>query len=418
MNSRERVIKAINHIEPDKVPIDLGAGAQSGISASTLYQFASALGIEAKAIKIIEPFQLLGEVEDELLKKVGADVVGLWNPVNFMGTRNDNWKPWTMPDGTPTLMAGTFEFDLDKEGNTLAYPQGDRNCDYSMKLTIDGTFFNSIDRVPQMNESDLDAYRDFKNSFGLFDDTSLKMLESQSLHLHKNTDYAVFGNFGGGGFGDVAAIPGHFLKSPKGVRRLDDWMMCHLLYPDYIKQVFDLQLEVALKNLKLYHEAVGDRIQIIAISGTDFGTQNGEFISLETYRSLYKPYHKAINDWVHTNTKWKTFYHSCGSIVNLIEDFVEAGVDILNPVQCSAFGMDPQMLKDTYGDRIVFWGGGVDTQHTLPFGNVEDVRKEVAERVAIFGKGGGYVFNTIHNIVANTPIENIIAMYQTVNKHR
>ncbi|GAH20599.1 unnamed protein product, partial [marine sediment metagenome] len=189
-------------------------------------------------------------------------------------------------------------------------------------------------------------------------------------------------------------------------------------YPDYIKGIFELQCEIALKNLKLSYEAVGNKIDVIMVSGTDFGTQNAPFISPDMYREFYKPFHKRINDWIHKNTSWKTFYHTCGSIAVFLDDFVEVGVDILNPVQTSAKDMDPKILKERYGDKLVFWGGGVDTQKTLPFGTPEDVIKEVNERCQIFGKGGGFVFNTIHNIQSKVPIENIMAMFQAVKEFR
>jgi uroporphyrinogen-III decarboxylase len=177
-----------------------------------------------------------------------------------------------------------------------------------------------------------------------------------------------------------------------------------------------MQAEAALKNLEIYRQAVGDRIQIIWMSGTDFGTQNSEFISPDLYRKLYKPLHKRLNDWVHKKTSWKTFYHSCGSIINLLDDMTAAGIDIINPVQCSAAGMDPNVLKKKYGDKLVFWGGGVDTQNTLPFGKPEEVKEQVTDRLKVFSSGGGYVFNTIHNIVARTPVENIIAMFEAVKE--
>jgi uroporphyrinogen-III decarboxylase len=162
---------------------------------------------------------------------------------------------------------------------------------------------------------------------------------------------------------------------------------------------------------------VGDRIAVIFISGTDFGTQRGEFISPDLYRELYLPFHKQINNWVHANTNWKTFFHTCGSIYHLIPSFIEAGVDVLNPVQCSAANMEPHRLKQEFGDKVVFWGGGVDTQKTLPFGTPDEVRQEVAERIRIFAPGGGYVFNSIHNIQAKTPVENVLAMFESAREH-
>ena len=170
--------------------------------------------------------------------------------------------------------------------------------------------------------------------------------------------------------------------------------------------------EVALANLERFHQAVGDRVTAIFVSGTDFGAQNGPFISPKVYRNLYKPFHKQVNDWIHRHTNWKTFIHSCGSVRLLLPDFAEAGFDILNPVQCSAANMDPQGLKKDFGDHFIFWGGGVDTQRTLPFATPDEVRTQVRERIRIFGRGGGFVFNPTHNVQARVPIENVLAMYE------
>jgi uroporphyrinogen-III decarboxylase len=157
---------------------------------------------------------------------------------------------------------------------------------------------------------------------------------------------------------------------------------------------------------------VGDRIAAIFISGTDLGSQRGAFISPAAYREMFMPYHKAINDWIHANTPWKTFYHSCGSMVALYDDFVAAGVDIVNPVQISAAGMDPEALKGRWGERLVFWGGGVDTQRVLPFGSPEEIEEHVRRNVAVLGRGGGFVFNAIHNIQAGIPAENLTALFR------
>lgn len=416
MTSRERLIKSLNHQQPDRVPLDLGATSQTGISASTLYKLRRALGLKEKPITVHEPFQILGMVDEDILQKLGADVVGLWNPSNFMGVRNGNWKPWSMPDGTPTMVAGGLEFDVDEKGITYAYPQGDRSARPSMKLPEGGYFFDNIDRSGDMDEDNLDAKRDYADDFSIFTDEDAKYFEKESKRLFEETQYGIVGMCGGGGFGDVATLPAPWLKNPKGIRKMEDWLVAHLLYPDYILELFEMQSDIAVKNLEIYKQAVGDRVQVIWLSGTDFGTQQREFTSPENYRKFYKPFHKKLNDWVHHNTNWKTFYHTCGSIVNLLDDMVEAGIDILNPVQCSACGMDPKMLKEKYGDKLVFWGGGVDTQHTLPFGTPDEVSRQVKERLEIFSKDGGFVFNTIHNIVGKTPVENLLAMYEAVRK--
>jgi uroporphyrinogen-III decarboxylase len=157
---------------------------------------------------------------------------------------------------------------------------------------------------------------------------------------------------------------------------------------------------------------------VIQTNGTDFGTQNGPFCSPEQYRELFLPYQKRVNGWIHANTKWKTFMHSCGSIMPLLDLIVEAEFDILNPVQCSAQNMDAQELKKRYGKSLTFWGGGVDTQKTLPFGTPQEVRDEVKRRIDVFAPGGGFVFNAIHNVQAKTPIENLLAMFEVLNAYR
>jgi uroporphyrinogen-III decarboxylase len=183
-----------------------------------------------------------------------------------------------------------------------------------------------------------------------------------------------------------------------------------------VKEFFDMQTEVELKNLELYRQAVGNRLAAIAISGTDFGAQCGPFISPAAYREFYKPYHKIFNDWVHKNTNWKVFFHTCGSIIDLLDDLVEAGVDIINPVQFTASGMDLETLKGKYADKLVFWGGGVDPQKTLPFGTPEEVAAETKRNVNILSKGGGFVCAPVHNIQGPTPVENILAFFNAVNR--
>jgi uroporphyrinogen-III decarboxylase len=281
-----------------------------------------------------------------------------------------------------------------------------------------GYFFDNLSRAPEIDENNLTPVEDFKDSYNPVGDEDCLYWERESKRLYEETDFAIMGVLGGMGLGDVAEIPGPFVKRPRGIRDIEGWLMAHLLYPDYVCAVFDYQTETALKNLECYREAVGDRIQVIWISGTDFGTQCGLMQSKETFIKMYKPFYKKVNDWIHKNTCWKIFYHSCGAVEPLISEFIDMEMDILNPVQCSAAGMDPAHLKKTYGDKIVFWGGGVDTQRTLPMGTPAEVKRQVTERLAIFSPGGGYVFSTIHNIVAKVPPENIVAMYEALREFR
>ena len=205
---------------------------------------------------------------------------------------------------------------------------------------------------------------------------------------YTQTDYGIYVTIGGAAFGDIALVPAPWLKHPKGIRDVEEWYISTFTRQAYVKAVFECQCEVALRNIEHLAKAVGDRVQVAFVSGTDFGTQTGTFCSVATYRELYKPYHAAVNGQIHELTRWKTFIHSCGAVLPLIPEFIDAGFDVLNPVQCSATGMDPRRLKREFGRDLVFWGGGVDTQKTLPFGTPEEVYREVRERIDIFCEGG------------------------------
>lgn len=391
---------------------------QTGMNASIVFQLRKALGLSERPISISEPYQMLGKIDLDLLEKVGGDVVPLWNPTNLMGTSPRCNKAFTMPDGTPTLMSETFEYDLGEDGSIYVYPHGDRSAPYSLHMPNGGYFFDNINRAPEFDEDELTPVEDFKDSYNVHSQETCRYWEKESKRLYEETEFSIMGVLGGMGLGDSAELPGPFLKYPKGIRRMEDWLMAHHLYPEYIEAVFDLQTEVMLKNLELYHQSVGERIDSIWISGTDFGTQNSLFLSREMFRELYFPFYKKVNDWIHANTGWKTFYHSCGAVADLIPDFIEMGVDILNPVQCSARSMEPVDLKKKFGDKVTFWGAGVNTQQTLPKGTPEEVRKEVLERCEIFNKDGGFVFAAIHNVVPKVPVENLVAMYDAVREFR
>jgi hypothetical protein len=235
---------------------------------------------------------------------------------------------------------------------------------------------------------------------------------------YEHTDAGIYLTIPGAAFGDIALVPAPWLKHPKGIRDVEEWYVSTVTRRDYICKVFEYQCQIALKNIERLAETLGNKVQVAFVSGTDFGTQRGPFLSPQMYRDLYKPFQKAVNDQIHKLTTWKTFMHSCGSIYALLEDIVEAGFDILNPVQCSAAEMDPRRLKEEYGDRLIFWGGGIDTQQTLPFGTPEEVYRQVRERIDIFSRNGGYVFNSIHNVQSNVPTANLLAMFRAIEDAR
>jgi hypothetical protein len=416
MTARERVIKALNHEQPDKVPVDLGGTVVTGISAKALVKLRQALKLEPRLVKVFEPFLFLGEVEEDVRQTIGADIVGLSLPNTFFGYKNTGWKPWKLQDGSEYLVGEAFTYKVDPNGDTYAYPQGDTNVPPSAVMPKGGYYFDNIVRQGPLDEDTMNGRADFAGDFSLLSDEDLKYYENRINDLYYNTEYAIIGNFSGFGIGDAALLPGPWLKHTPGIRNIEDWYVAHLLQPDYIKEIFDYQFEIAMQNVKRYREVVGNKIQCLFVSGTDFGTQRGEFIAPDLFREIYKPYFKRINDWIHQNTSWKTFYHTCGSVVNLLDDFVEIGVDIINPVQCSAYGMEPEFLKKKYGDKLVFWGAAIDTQKTLPTGTPDQVRAETLERLRIFSEDGGFICNPIHNIQADTPAENMVAFFDAIRE--
>jgi hypothetical protein len=319
-----------------------------------------------------------------------------------------------MYDGLEVLVPGQFNVTVDENGDTLIYPQGDTSAPPSGRMPKDGYFFDNIVRQPPLDEDRLDP-RDNLEEFTPVSEQELAHLEC-AARAARASGRAVIANFGGTSFGDISGVPGPALKYPKGIRDVTEWYVSTRMRRDYVRQVFEGQCEMGLRNLEKIAARVGDNLDVIVICGADFGTQKSSFCSVETFRDLWLPYYKRINDWIHAHTGWKTFKHSCGAVEKFIDSFLDAGFDILNPVQCSAAGMDPSHLKKTYGDRIVFWGGGVDTQDVLPFGTPAQVREQVLRRREIFSTGGGFVFTSVHNIQARTPVENIVAMVNALRE--
>jgi len=419
MNSRERVKLTLNHQEPDRVPLDLGGSPVTGMHVSSVYQLRQALHLDpvGTPVKVIEPYQMLGEIQPDLIKALGVDVVSLSSPNSMFGFPLGDWKEWTFFDGTPVLVPGDFNTDPEPNGDILMYPEGDRSALPSGRMPFGGYYFDAIVRQPELNEDDLDPAQNL-DEFQPVSENDLDFYAREADRLFNHTDQAILANFGGTGFGDIALVPAVQLKNPRGIRDMEEWYMSTITQRDYVWQVFEKQCEIGLENLQRIHARVGERVSVLFVTGTDFGTQNGPFISPKTYRDLYQPFHQAINSWVHTYTTWKTFIHSCGSVLRLYPDFLEAGFDIVNPVQTSAADMDPEVLAAEFGDRVTFWGGGVDTQHTLPFGSPEEIRDQVRQRMQIFRPGGGFVFNPIHNVQAEVPVKNLLALYEAVNEFR
>ncbi len=418
MTPRERLQAALDHRQPDRVPVDFGSTAVTGMHVSAVTRLRRVLlKDDSHRVKVIEPYQMLGEVDQALRDQLGIDVVGVLGRKTLFGFENRDWKPFTLFDGTPVLVPGDFNTTIDASGDLLIYPEGDTSVPPSGRMPKGGYFFDSIVRQGAIDEDRLDP-ADNLEEFALFGEQDLAYYRRIAEWLDQNRQMGAMLSVPGTAFGDIALVPAPWMKHPKGIRDIEEWYISTVARKDYVLKVFEKQCEIALANLKMLIGILGNRVQAAFITGTDFGTQRGPFISVQAYRELYKPFHIQVNRFIHENSAWKTFIHSCGSVYQLIPEFIEAGFDILNPVQCSAAEMDARRLKREFGRQITFWGGGVDTQQTIAFGKPDEVYREVRQRIEIFNEGGGFVFDAIHNVQGNTPTENILAMFKAVKESR
>ena len=412
MESKKYLQSALNHQTPEKIPLDFGSTGVTGIHVIVVEKLRQHFGLEKRPVKVNEPYQMLGEIEDDLREAMGIDVVGLYAPNSMFGFPLGNWKEWRSPWGQELLVPGDFNTTVTENGDTLIYPKGDTTVPPSGRMPRTGYFFDTIIRQVPIIEDQLDP-NDNLEEFEPVSDQDLAYFASETDRLSQ-TGKGIIANFGGTAFGDIALVPAPFLKHPKGIRDITEWYMSTIARQDYIHAIFSKQAEIAVANLQQIFGVVGNRIDAVFICGTDFGTQTSSFCSPDTFDTLYAPYYKKVNDWIHQHTSWKTFKHSCGAVANFMPHFIEAGFDIINPVQCTAAGMEPRGLKSEFGEHLTFWGGGADTQATLSFGTPEEVRQQTLERCEIFGKNGGFVFNSVHNVQATTPIENMVALLETL----
>jgi len=404
MTSRERVRQAIEHREPDRVPVDLGGSIMSGIMAQPLARLRRHLGLADRPPKVYEVFQMLGEVEPDLVERLGLDVLPVEPRSLFFNIPRENYKPWRLFDGTAVLVPGRFAVETDAEGNWLLHDGGDPTKPVVAKMPRGGYYFDAISDTalhldytpPPLADLERECSRPIPPE-------RLDYLAAEAARL-RPTGKALFL----GAWFDVG-VP--------WVGNTADWLCLMASDPEYVDRLAEIHTAALLRRLEALYAALGDTIDIFGVDGADFGTQRAELFSPEFFERFYLPFYKVVCGWVHDHTPWKTWKHTCGSVIHLMPYLTEGGIDCLNPVQCSAAGMDPRTLKREFGDRITFWGGGVDTQKTLPFGRPDEVYAEVRERIRIFAPSGGFVFNPVHNIQANTPPENMEAMFQALRDY-
>ena len=264
----------------------------------------------------------------------------------------------------------------------------------------DGYYFDRIGFTEMHTDFEPPSLDEVRETATRFTDDELDWMCERAWSLRQETDKALLlGPWGAVGLGGVGSMP--------------DFLCLLATDRSYVKELIDLRAELLIKTLSSLWDAIGEDADIIGVDGQDFGSQRGELFSPSIFEDLYLPNYCRVNEWVHEHTTWKTWLHTCGSVAKLLPMFVESGLDIINPVQCSAEGMDPKWLKESFGDRLTFWGGGVDTQKTLPFGTPDEVRREVSARLQALAPGGGFVFNPVHNVQHGTPPENVVAAYDT-----
>lgn len=413
-SSKENFKATVSHQQPERVVVDFGSSPVTGIHAVIVEKLREYYGLEKKPVKIIEPYQMLGELDEDLIREMNVDVIGLGGENNMFGIPNKDWKMHKTFWGQEVLFPGEFNYTYNENGDILIHPEGDTSIHPSAMMPKTGYFFDAIERQGPIDDSTL-KLEDNLEEFGRVTDHDLAFWKEQVLTIGKSGK-AVLANLGGTALGDIALVPAVQLKNPKGIRGVTEWYISTLIREDFIKELYERQTDIAIENLKDFYSVIGNNIDVVYICGADFGTQNSTFCSPETFARVWLPYYRKVNDWIHQNTGWKTFKHSCGSIISLLDLFIEAGFDIINPVQINAAGMDTNELKRRFGDRIIFWGGGVDTQGAFAFGTPEQVKEQVKRQVSILNKNGGFVFNTVHNIQANVPFENVVAMLEALKE--
>ena len=395
MTSRERVLRTVNFQPADRVPIDLGGMKASSISVKAYNQVKAQLGMQTPT-RIWDPKFMIASVEEAVMQRFHLDVVPLDVSSALHDVRPDSeWLPKTLYEGAEGLLPPGTAIGTDAEGRWVLLDEH-RNPT-SFRMPRDGYYFDDVAFNAPGATIDPAAFRPVTG----FTDEQLRAVEAQgqaSLRQHRICP---------AGLGRRRLLPGlepdHRPPEQRhhgAALRVDD----HADDREGNLPRDDGPLRGGLDQcLKQLHEAVGDRCFAWGIAADDSGTQRGEFIRPELWAEMIKPHYAKLCAWIHRNTQWKTFLHSCGSIYHLIPHMIEAGVDILNPVQTSAANMEPERLKAEFGGKIVFWGGGCDTQRVLPTATPEEIREHVRERLAIFKPGGGYVFNQVHNIQPNVP---------------
>lgn len=403
MTSRERVWRTVHRLPVDRLPLDLGGMKASGINASAYHRVKRRIGM-ATPTRVSDARFMIAEVEDDFRRRFHLDVTPLDWSMAFNSQRPEaDWVPRTMFDGTPVLLPPETRIGEDAEGNWLLLDAAGRPTSYRMPRN--GHYFDDIS-FDDGQPIDPNAFRPVHQ----LPEEQVKAFASYARRLQDDGDTALLGWGFGVCFLGMSLITDRASNVTQA--RPSEWMMMLMTEKDTCHDMMDRAVDASISCLRQVYQAIGDACFAWGIAADDSGTQRGEFIAPDLWAEMIKPHYARLCAWIHAHTRMKTFLHCCGSIYNLIPHLIEAGVDILNPVQIAAANMDPVKLKREFGDRLIFWGGGCDTQGVLGRVPADEVRRHVRQNVSVYGRGGGYVFNQVHNIQSDVPTDNIIAMLE------
>lgn len=412
MNSRERVLAAINHIEPDRLPVDLGATPSSGISAIAYDQLLQYLPVKDKRNWVYDVVQQVAQPSDEVLDYFQIDVIDLGRTFN---TSDEDWYDYRLPNGNIAQQPVWFQTETLEDASKQVRWNGELIASMPADaFSYDQSVFPFLEGYPRQYNANLDEAMGKIHWAALahspWDHASepdfWQQLRNHAIRLREASDRAI-----------VLSAGCNLFEWGTFLRRIDNFLMDLVLAPNEVERFLDALMERHLSSLEKICAAVGDVIDIIRL-GDDLGMNTGPFMSPVTYQKLFKPRHKKLCEYIKGNSSMHTFLHSCGDIYQLIPDLMDAGFEILNPVQTNAKGMDPRHLKTEFGQDVTFWGGGADTRNVLNNGTPAEVKSHIRRNVEILAPGGGFVFNTIHNILPDVPPENIVAMFETVDEYR
>lgn len=412
MNHRDRILSAISHKQPDCIPLDLGATPSSGISVVAYQNLVNHLGLSSKKNHVYDVIQQVTQPEIELLDLWGVDVFDIGR---FFNTDENYWHELELIKGYPALYPKWFNPEKQVDGVWLA---SGKCSEMIGKMPVGATFFDQLifpyaDAYPENYKNlGFDMSRTVWGGFGFtpfdrIDEPNFwTSLRKKALEARANTDRAL-----------LIGVGCNLFEWGTFLRRIDNFLMDLFLGPENVHRLLDALLERHLEFLAKVCEAIGDVVDIIKF-GDDLGTNTGPLFDAGTYCDFFKPRHQMMCDYVKAHSSAHTMLHSCGGIYELIPHLIEAGFEILNPVQINAVNMNPADLKREFGKDLTFWGGGVNTQSILNRATPQQVKDHVKKNLEIFGKDGGYVFNTIHNIMPDVPPENLVAMIETLREFR